>query len=502
MSMNLNQRQKQLILFLLKHSGYVPVKRVAEEHLVSEKTIYRDINFINKELAGYESAIQVKSGSGIRMSLNEDKRNLLLYDIRQNDSSSSIEFRRKDILLHLLRISPEPVSINRLSEMYFVGQTSIVNDLKEVELQIEGSGLRMTRDSKGTRISGNEYDVRRKINELYSELLQDTNYSGVINPESYHQLCIKFEPELIHNVEEMLSEIESKLNIQIVDPYFINIVTHVLIAIERIKSGNYIDDLSLNVDTVNTTVYGIVKQTVGQLSERIQVEFPITEITYIYLHVISSGVKASELLDQDRSAHDVTDFYHEVLQAFEKVFCINNLTDDILQNYLLLHLRSMLDRGKYRIQVICPNKEEMMSEYAELFLRVKTILLDLLQKFFPGIEISDDEICYIVMYLLAFREKSAKVPNMLVVCSTGVGTSHLLKRRIEKNFPEWNIVDMLSLNSLKTYDLSNIDIILSTIRLQEGLAGKIPVAYVSPLFSKEDIDMVKKMLASNDRNGV
>lgn len=42
--------------------------------------------------------------------------------------------------------------------------------------------------------------------------------------------------------------------------------------------------------------------------------------------------------------------------------------------------------------------------------------------------------------------------NILIVCSTGIGTSHLLEARVKKQFPDFSIKGIISLKQLKCYD--------------------------------------------------
>ncbi len=65
---------------------------------------------------------------------------------------------------------------------------------------------------------------------------------------------------------------------------------------------------------------------------------------------------------------------------------------------------------------------------------MKKIILRITQKYNLK-EISDDEIGYLTVYFQNTIEKIIKRLNVLIVCTTGIGTSHLLKTRIKKEFP-------------------------------------------------------------------
>ncbi|MDO1920809.1 hypothetical protein Q2378_27590, partial [Escherichia coli] len=58
--------------------------------------------------------------------------------------------------------------------------------------------------------------------------------------------------------------------------------------------------------------------------------------------------------------------------------------------------------------------------------------------------VSEDEVGYLIVHFQAAMELQIARMSVLLVCSTGIGTSHLLKIRILRGFPDRMIVDVLS----------------------------------------------------------
>jgi len=74
------------------------------------------------------------------------------------------------------------------------------------------------------------------------------------------------------------------------------------------------------------------------------------------------------------------------------------------------------------------------------------------------------------------------------VCSSGVGTSHLLKSRILRAFPDWEIVGVVSAsNHAEFCQRETVDLVITTIHLN---AGAVPAVYVSAFFNDDDIRRV------------
>lgn len=72
------------------------------------------------------------------------------------------------------------------------------------------------------------------------------------------------------------------------------------------------------------------------------------------------------------------------------------------------------------------------------------------------------------------------------MCSSGVGTSELLKVKVRKAFPELEIVDVLSARkfSKAPEKYQNIDLILTTVNLTIDMM--IPTILVNSVFTKQD----------------
>jgi mannitol operon transcriptional antiterminator len=132
------------------------------------------------------------------------------------------------------------------------------------------------------------------------------------------------------------------------------------------------------------------------------------------------------------------------------------------------------------------------------------ILEDLL-----GRKIQEQEIAYIVIYVCAAIEKYSQYSsnsNVILVCNSGIGTSHLLQQKINEKF-NFNIVNVIGAHTLSEMNIANVDFLISTIELQNA---KLPYVRISPLLNEEDYIKLRQMsrktsskqIRSNDDCGV
>ena len=161
------------------------------------------------------------------------------------------------------------------------------------------------------------------------------------------------------------------------------------------------------------------------------------------------------------------------------------------------HIKPMLNRLRYHIRIKNPLLHDIQTELGTVFAAVKAVISQLTQEYSLD-EISDDEVAYLTVHIQAAIENSIKVKRVLLVCSSGLGTSQLLYGRIIRAFPDWKIIDIVPgkniADSLRRHEC---DVVISTIRLEPL---EKPVVYVSALFSAKDIARVTECLVSNSIN--
>lgn len=82
------------------------------------------------------------------------------------------------------------------------------------------------------------------------------------------------------------------------------------------------------------------------------------------------------------------------------------------------------------------------------------------------------------------------------MCSSGIGTSELLKVKVQNTFPQIEVVDAISVNQFKKRRLegaiADIDLIITTINLPEG--SMLPSILVNAIFTENDKQNVAKTL--------
>lgn len=119
-----------------------------------------------------------------------------------------------------------------------------------------------------------------------------------------------------------------------------------------------------------------------------------------------------------------------------------------------------------------------------------------------GIRLPEDEIGYIAIHFGAAIERMGndfKVYDIVVVCSSGIGSSQMLLSKLKK-FPQLNIIKSCSIVELENVIKdNNIDLIISTIPLPNL---DIKAIVVTPLLLDEDIKKIEEILSISNLHNI
>ena len=507
-------RQVDFINLLLDEHEYKPIKYFTEKLNVSDKTLQKDLKIIGKYTRKFNVRIEAKRGYGILIDSNASSNIEFINSLNINlkdKNSVSVEQRRVEILKMLLLNSKSSTSINQLSDKYYVSKTSIVNDLRYIEEWLKKYNIILSKTLGGTRILGKETDIRKSIASLLGDILEKDNDENIlpditrIELSTFSALSNIFDLDTIMFIESIIWELEENLDYTISEPYYINLITHILICIKRLNEGNQIEsseDKIKSLDNLNEEVYKNVINLIDKIHDRYGVSVSNEEVYYIYKYIVSSGF--GNTLDNNvfisenyiNNSEEVTNMLIDTMSEFLN---IHLREDDLLQKGLLLHIKPMLNRLNYDIQIKNPLLKEIEERFSEI-LGLCRLSIKLMSPHYNINNISIDEISYLATYFQAAVERSVSSKRILVVCHSGYGTSQLLSTRLKRAFPQWTIVDIVSVHKLGDIDMKDIDFIVSTVDID--IKDKMYIV-VSALLMERDINNIKNILmnsSSEDNN--
>jgi lichenan operon transcriptional antiterminator len=489
-------QKRLLVLFELlnKDESKVTCKALSKMTNVSERTIRGDISALNSILEGHGAAIKIKRNEGYYIDiidLNKYQQYLAenTQEIMEDNEIPNSPIERNKYILKYLIYNNDYIKLEDLADRLFISKTTILNDIKRIKSILSKYNLNLiSKPYYGIKINGDELNIRKCISENIINRDFENYILGITDEEIevFKDIDLKKLQEIVlRNVHEY--------NIEFSDFALKNFIIHLAIVISRLNSGYTLkDELEILEDDV------VIKKTIKLIFKEIQTKFnvniPDDEKNYIYNHFKSKSTP--KLTFQDNTDEKIITYTKNLLEYIYTHYNFDLRDDNILLNDLLLHFKSILNSKYYNLNKINPLINTIKSNYPLAFeitlTSVESIFKQTIYTF------TEDEIGYISLHIGAAIERyfdnNINCKKVVIVCGSGYGTSRLLETRLNKVFRDkLNIIECLSYNQYLIKDLSNIDLIISTIPLE---SNKCPVILVDFALQNKDIEGISKALTN------
>lgn len=472
--MLISDRSKEIIENLMNANGPLTVSALSKKLGVTERTIYRQIPEVTEIIESYDLTLDNSSGNGFMIfgSLYNLKRlNSAFEEVKTEQNYSNKE--RVDIILLTLLNEDDYIKTQALAIDLNTSSQTIRNDYQSMKEKLQGHNVQFeTKKSEGVRLTGHEIPKRHLfVNVLLQNIapdnffdwLKDNNY----RPNHFIDLLKNFDyEEPLKVLYQKMQNVIRKRHLNISDKELQEFL--VLIAI-FIKRHSYINDqediLKLMIQDSNT-------------------DYEDYFHWMIHLYVGRSHYE----LNQQISAFQNLDHISSLINEIEKKFHFPFSEDKNLAENLLLHINMAMERIQSGITVTNPMLEDIYQSDPKLYEIVK----ESFRNIFQPIKIPEDEIGYIVIYFIASMDYLSKNSiSVLVVCSTGIGSSKMLRSRLEREFSEIDVKKIISLHKLHDEDLKQYDFIISTVPLD---LDESKYLCVSPLLNDGEKEKVRKQI--------
>ncbi|MDO4680758.1 MAG: PRD domain-containing protein [Aerococcus sp.] len=466
------------IIQALAQDSYLTSNDLAQQMDVSSRTIIRDIKRIN-EMNGKE-VISSKKGKGYALSVDIDDI-LVSFDY---DDYSPIQ-RRNEIALELLFDAPMSITTHKLFDNYFLSTSVINSDLAKIENKLKQFGLTLHRSKdKRIKVEGPEILIRKAIYRM----LADTRSDIISDMNEYDA---KF-------VTSVVEEVENNLGSPIPYPYNVNLVSHIYIVIKRYRGVSNVRNYQIEespIISIDEKITNAAQQIVNRIEGYLGIKLPSYEKSYIAQYLISSRITSDNV--EKKVANKVVRSVNTIINNV-----CSSTSDDLttLKRDLLAHFEPMLNRILNGIEVENALLIDIESEYPILFKKVKESVNRVMLLEY-GMTLSDNEIGFIVLYFAKFEEMNPKVIRVVVLCSSGVGTSELLKVKLERAFPSTiEVIDVLSWRQYKKRKQKlegKYDMIITTVVFEDIDEDK-PIILVNAMLPKNDIQRIESAIKEMD----
>lgn len=490
--MMVTQRTRDIYLVLLNNlNNFQSIKEIADQLNVTERTIYRQLKEVNEIASFYDISILNEVGLGIKLSAKDESiaqiKSLFLsknpsFELSNQDRLSTVIF----ILLH----EEDFVKAKYFAEILKVSIQSIRNDLVRIKEDIKPYGLKLiSKQANGFAIDGEEVQKRILLSNIIRENVSFIDMMQWIGEEKILSIYTKILTDLgYHAIFGKVSVIYRNLfkeeNITISDEMYQDLIILTSLLVKRVN--NVKDDY--HISQVSDKQVELFSKLSNQLEKEFHIVLNKQEEAYLNWIVNINSNSDSKLILEEQTEIDLVRKVNDFIIFVETTMGCRLRNDGHLQTALFEHLDRTLARTRSGITIKNPMLSEIKKSYEKLYSTIKIAA----SYVFPNDKFPEDEIGFLVLHFAVALDKVLdKSVNALVVCSSGMGSSKMLANRLMREIPEIEIKKIVSFMNLTKENLSDYDVIFSTVSLPISSDDYV---MVSPLLNKKELTYVKRVL--------
>ncbi|MGM0165397.1 lichenan operon transcriptional antiterminator [Enterococcus sp. AZ135] len=497
----LSKRETQILKLLFDHKHtYLTSQEIASGIDVSNRTARKYLHLLEDALKDQAVAtIEAKQGNGYQLKIEDAKKfgEFYLTEVRDHTTSKDITTiqesnDRQYYILNRLFFEQSAVYVDSIADELFVSRSTISNDLVEIKKLIMPYQVELqSKSNKGIFIVGNEQNIRHFImNYFFMERLHDNLFAFSMYANLLEGISVE---EIVIIVLDECRESQLKLS----DFIVYNLVLHIGLAIKRIQNGFLMDiQAPMSFDEASIE-YQTALKILARIEQAMGITFSSEEADFIALHLKNKITARTIFQKADATEEEIRTQLLETLKAIDQDTPFNLEHDTILIDGLMIHFIPLLTRLQNNSSIENPLLEEIKTQYPDLF----ELTVNYFSKMavFRPYQVTDGEWAYLAIHITAAVERyfNEQKTHVLVICATGLGSSQMIKNRLEREFGSRILIDkVISYYEIVEQDLSQIDLIISSINLG-NIVLNAPIVNVSVFLGKEDIQKINHEISSN-----
>ncbi|WP_239705320.1 BglG family transcription antiterminator [Mammaliicoccus sp. R-M63] len=490
--MMISNREKSVLKLLSERlHSFLTIHDIAQTLGISSRTVHREMKRVEKTLENYHLSLSRVPKLGLRIEGDPDDIDQFMQALNEQDTIDLSDEERKVIILYNLIQSKDPVKLYSLANEIGASTRTLNKILEQLEPELTLFDLSIERKrGEGLLLIGEEVNKRQLLARIMLEKLDsDSVYSVVEDHFVYHSLNETHlqgivDIDRLFNVERLLMDELGVLPYTLTEASYLTLTIHIVLSIERIKQDGHVEiENDILNELISTEEFKVSTRLTNVLSDIYDVTFNSSEIAFITMH-LRGARRRHETTYENSEIHEQ---HVTRLIDFVKSRGFSFKDETSLFNGLNLHLEPAINRLEANIETYNPLTEMIETYDKELFEAVSSGLKIVLSDYhFPK-----SEIAYIALHFGGMlNEKQSPSLHVLVICSSGIGTSRILSNRLKQHFSEIAETTEVSVSDLKSIDYSKYDGMISTVSLDT----KYPHITVNPLLPEQDAESVKYFL--------
>ncbi|WP_086313001.1 hypothetical protein A5821_000576 [Enterococcus sp. 7F3_DIV0205] len=385
--------------------------------------------------------------------------------------------RSKYLYLLLFYYADDFLSINHFVEELGVGKTTIINDLKNLTIELDSENIQLVYTRKsGYQLLGNEEHIRYHLMKMIIWDLTENNTAFI-----YDRFLEKHQTESIESTRKLIEKYTVQYGISFVE----NRLTEFLYTFIFLKKR------LLHLPAISNDMYqlpALIAMKEYQFSKSILAHFSIQdESAYMYLCAWILGLSVGRPNDAAKDYETIIELVKRIIFRFEAISGIRFNNQELVIRQLYTHLRPTYYRLYFKLPIVNPLHSKIKDEYNELFNIVEETLKPIASLFEH--RIPEDEIAFLTMHFASlcsnFDEYKTSQKVALIVCPNGIGSSSIVYTELKVLFPELSFIGPVETNEIERLS-DSYDLIFSTVPNIRLFYTRKPVYIVSPIMNTRE----------------
>lgn len=481
-----NTRQRHE-LRLLAERGEFDLEKVAADFGVSVRSIRYDIDDLNVLLLDLsrEDAIVVRQKAA-QLQRDVPRRKIMELSWGRDYNVSPLSTQER-VLLSVFTLCwlDDFITVQSLADDYQVSRVTVSRDLQKVREYCEAHGIAFEGNrGKGVRVVADEKTRRRVIAQVLRDYGTTVGLHSGLEVADYLKW---FSEQELRSIEDIVREAEAQAGLYLDDVAFEAMVVHIALSIKRSETqmGMPAAPMAAGTLDVGSLQYQMADHIVRQVESVFGVSLPEAEHYYIEVHI---GARSSEAAASSTRDAVIEFMCMSTIAEVSRELGVDLTHDTHLYDRMLRHVLGSVYRKQAGLLLENPLRDELLEGYAEHAAIVRRALDD--NGLSQLMEMTDDEVTYVLLHfeaaLVGDGSERRRHANVVVVCSTGVGTAELLAAELRRSFDVNIIANVPSHRARGLVGDVGIDLVVSTVELDVS----VPCVVVRPIPREDDMDRI------------
>lgn len=437
--------------------------KIAKEIGLSEKSVRNRLNELSDFLLENKlGEIQRKPRVGIWLEANENQKEeiqKILSDENLQVGNYDPRDRVNETLKVFFNLRPwQTMTTQKLAEKLFLSVPTMLKVLKECEEWLEVYHISLVNErGKGYRLKSEENEYRVALKNLImmkkpgEEIKENIDYF--------------FSNIDVSAIRKCIIQTENEWDYHFTDESFYEILIYCCIAYKRkelalpLVSDYFPEELKI---LKKYNEYAFTVAIFEKLEEVFHVHFLIEDVLFLSIQILCSkfiGISDVDVTLSQVKKYDnkLVDFVDRMLKVIRDILDVDLTSDEKVKESLIIHLRPTIFRLRYGT----PQKNALIDfikkEYKNVF-RASWAISILFEEYY-GLQITEDEIGYIVLYIQAAIERKKHQYRTVMVSNFNMGHTQLVKEKDKRIVVIPNILNETGISTLRAH-LDNMNYIM------------------------------------------